>query len=209
MGGRKNVGDWLTPEGEIHFGPAISFGIVNVTADSMYSGARSGSPRQAIKDGERLLKLGFDRLDIGAVAARQGPPVRTEDEIAALLPVVDAFTSRGVQTSADTFSVPVADAAIEAGASIINDISGGSEEMFSLLAGRNVGYVLMHIEGPPRRDREPRRYNDPIDHVKGWFGQQIELAVACGMNETQIVIDPGLEFDIGVYDNLEILGRLQ
>jgi dihydropteroate synthase len=186
----------------------LAAGIVNVTADSMFEGARSGTPEQAIADGRMLVEGGFDMLDVGAVAARSGPPVPAEVEAAALVPAVEGLADCGVPVSADTFSVEVARAALDAGAHVINDISGGGEEMFGLVAERGCGYVLMHIEGPPRVDRAAPGYEDVVDHLGSWFGGRVEQAVGLGVSEEQIAIDPGLDFDLTTEQDLEILRRL-
>jgi dihydropteroate synthase len=114
----------------------------------------------------------------------------------------------GVPISADTFSVEVARRALAAGATVVNDISGGEEEMFGLVADSGCGYVLMHIEGPPRVDRPWRQYDDVIDHLKAWFEGRVELALSLGVAEEQIAIDPGLDFDLSPAQDLEILRRL-
>lgn len=199
---------WQCSDGVLEFGPAISFGIVNVTTDSMYSGARSGTPEQAIADGKRLFDGGFGFLDAGAVAARSGAPVPPETEAEALVPTVRGLVELGAKVSADTFSPVVAEAALEAGATIVNDISGGNREMFELIGDRGAGYVLMHIEGPPREDRPPPKFDDVIEYLRRWFAERIDLAVSCGMHPEQIVVDPGLDFDLSVEDNLRILDRL-
>jgi dihydropteroate synthase len=186
----------------------IAAGIVNVTVDSMFEGARSGTPEQAIADGLELVGAGFDMLDVGAVAARSGPPVEPKDEAAALVPAVEGLAGSGVPVSADTFSPEVARRALAAGAVVVNDISGGSEEMFELVAEVGCGYVLMHIEGPPRVDRPPRDYDDVVDHLKSWFEGRVEAARGLGVSEEQIAIDPGLDFDLITDQNLEILRRL-
>jgi dihydropteroate synthase len=194
----------------------LAAGIVNVTVDSMFEGARSGSPEQAIRDGKDLVEAGFEMLDVGAVAAKAGPPVPVEEEAAALVPAIEGLAGAGpsggegvgAPVSADTFSVEVARLALEAGASAINDISGGSDEMFELVAASGCGYVLMHIEGPPRVDRPPPAYDDVVDHLKAWFGGRVERAVALGVSEEQIAIDPGLDFDLTTEQDLEILRRL-
>jgi dihydropteroate synthase len=186
----------------------IAAGIVNVTVDSMFEGARSGTPEQAVADGLGLVGAGFDMLDVGAVAARSGPPVALEDEAAALVPAVEGLAGSGVPVSADTFSPEVARRALAAGAVVVNDISGGSEEMFGLVAETGCGYVLMHIEGPPRVDRPPRDYDDVVDRLKSWFEGRVEAARALGVAEEQIAIDPGLDFDLTTDQNLEILRRL-
>jgi dihydropteroate synthase len=114
-----------------------------------------------------------------------------------------------VPISADTFSVEVARAALAAGASVVNDISGGSEAMFELVAETGCGYVLMHIEGPPRVDRPAREYDDVVDRLKSWFEGRIEAARRLGVSEEQIAIDPGLDFDLTTEQDLEILRRLR
>jgi dihydropteroate synthase len=186
----------------------MGVGIVNVTEDSMYEGARSGTVEGAIEDGRRLAAEGFEMIDVGAVAARSGPPVRREEEIGALTPVVEALARSGLPVSADTFVPEVAQAALEAGATAVNDIGGGSEEMFDLAAESGCGLVLMHIEGPPRSERPPRRYDDVIEHLKAWFTERLETVRARGVEAEQIALDPGLDFDLGVEDDLRILARL-
>jgi dihydropteroate synthase len=182
---------------------------VNVTADSFYTGARSVAPEQAVTDGLALVAAGFDLLDVGAVAARSGPAVPAEEEAAKLVPAVEGLAeAAGVPVLADTFSPEVARDALEAGAAAINDISGGADEMFGVVAEAGCGYVLMHIEGPPRADRAPRRYDDVVEHQKAWFAQRIEGAVAAGVAEEAIALDPGPDFDKGVDDDIQLLRRL-
>jgi dihydropteroate synthase len=187
----------------------LAAGIVNVTVDSMFSGARSGTPEQAVADGLELAAAGFELLDVGAVAAKAGPPVPATEEAAALVPAVAGLARQtGLPVSADTFSPQVAERALAAGARIVNDISGGSEEMFELVAERGCGYVLMHIEGAPRVDREWRDYGDVVEHLLAWFAARVELAGEHGVAAEQIAIDPGLDFDLSPEQDLEILRRL-
>lgn len=199
---------WRLADRSLELAQPLAAGIVNVTVDSMFEGARSGTPEQAVEDGLRLIEAGFDMLDIGAVAAKSGPPVPAEVEEAALVPAIEGLAGVGVPISADTFSVEVARAALEAGATAVNDISGGSEEMFELVAETGCGYVLMHIEGPPRVDRVPGDYGDVVEHLRSWFGGRIEAAQRLGVSEEQIAIDPGLDFDLSTEQDLEILRRL-
>jgi len=199
---------WRLADRTLDLAQPVAVGIVNVTTDSMFEGARSGTPEQAIADGRALVEAGFDMLDVGAVAARSGPPVPPEVEAAALAPAVEGLVDSGVPVAADTFSVEVARAALEAGAVAVNDISGGGEEMFELVAAAGCGYVLMHIEGPPRVDRPPREYGDVVEHLKSWFGGRVEQAVGLGVSEEQIAIDPGLDFDLTPEQDLEVLRRL-
>jgi dihydropteroate synthase len=199
---------WRLADRSLDLVQPLAAGIVNVTVDSMFEGARSGTPEQAAVDALELIEAGFDMLDIGAVAAKSGPPVPAEVEAAALVPAIKGLAVAGVPISADTFSVEVARAALEAGAVAVNDISGGSEEMFELVAESGCGYVLMHIEGPPRVDREPGDYGDVVEHLKSWFGGRIEAAQRLGVSVEQIAIDPGLDFDLSTEQDLEILRRL-
>jgi dihydropteroate synthase len=217
--------EWRLADGSLDLGQPVAAGIVNVTADSMFAGARSVTPEQAVADGRALVAAGFDMLDVGAVAAKAGPPVEAEIEAAALVPAVaglaatmaaggdgdeDSAASEGarVPISADTFSVAVARQALEAGAVAVNDIAGGSEEMFELVAATGCGYVLMHIEGPPRFKRPWRDYDDVVAHLLEWFGARIERATGLGVAPEQIAIDPGLDFDLDPAQDLEVLRRL-
>lgn len=218
---------WRLADRTLDLARPIAAGIVNVTVDSMFEGARSGTPEQAVADGLALAEAGFEMLDVGAVAAKAGPPVAAEDEAAALVPAVEGLVAQlrrfhplpsqseekggnddAPPVSADTFSVEVARRALAAGASVVNDISGGSEEMFELVAETGCGYVLMHIEGPPRVDRPWRDYGDVVDHLRAWFEGRVELARELGVSEEQIAIDPGLDFDLSPEQDLEILRRL-
>ncbi|MFL5834625.1 MAG: dihydropteroate synthase [Solirubrobacterales bacterium] len=217
---------WRLTDRTLDLAQPIGAGIVNVTVDSMFEGARSGTPEQAVADGMALAEAGFEMLDVGAVAAKAGPPVSADDEAAALVPAVEGLATglRGsfvrdnrtkeprnggiVPVSADTFSPEVARRALAAGALVVNDISGGCEEMFGLVAETGCGYVLMHIEGPPRRNRPWREYDDVVDHLRAWFEGRVEMARELGVSEEQIAIDPGLDFDLSPEQDLEILRRL-
>jgi dihydropteroate synthase len=200
---------WRLTDRTLELKRPLGAGIVNVTDNSMFEGARSGTPDRAIEDGLRLAGEGFEMLDVGALAARSGPPVPAEDEAARVVPAIAGLAERtGLPISADTFSSEVARRALEAGAVAINDIAGGSEAMLELAAEAGCGLVIMQIEGPPREDREPPRYDDPVDHLKGWFTARLEAAARRGVDEEQIALDPGLDFDLSVDDDLEVLRRL-
>jgi dihydropteroate synthase len=214
--------EWRLGDLSLDLAQPVAAGIVNVTVDSMFEGARSGTPEQAIADGIGLAEAGFDMLDVGAVAARSGPPVSVEDECAALLPAIEGMAAlRGgvddfgdgesgapVPVSADTYSVEVARRALDAGAVAVNDISGGCDEMFELIAARRCGYVLMHIEGPPRVDRPWRDYGDAVAHLLDWFEGRVERMRELGVSDAQIAIDPGLDFDLSPEQDLEVMRRL-
>jgi len=201
---------WRLAGRTIDLSEPVGAGIVNVTVDSMYEKARSGTPEQATADGKRLAAEGFEMLDVGAVAARSGPPVEAADEIAKLVPAVAALAAEtGLPVSADTFSPAVARAAAAAGAAAINDIGGGEDAMLEAIAETGCGYVLMHIEGPPRVDRPAPAYDDVVGRQLEFFAERIERAVGLGVPVDAIAIDPGLDFDLTVADDVEVLGRLE
>jgi dihydropteroate synthase len=201
---------WRLTDRVLEFPPSLAAGIVNVTDDSFFGGARSVTPERAVEDGLALAEAGFDLLDVGAVAARSGPAVSVDEEAARLVPTVaELARCTDLPVTADTFQPEVARRALDAGAVAINDISGGAApEMLELVAARGCGYVLMHIEGPPRADREPPGHQDPVAHLMRWFGDRIEAALGRGVAQEQIALDPGLDFDLSVDDDLEILRRL-
>jgi dihydropteroate synthase len=200
---------WKLSDRTLDLASPIGAGIVNVTDDSMFEGARSETSEQAIEDGVQLAEAGFEMLDVGAVAARSGPPVPVEEEAERLVPAIEGLVARtDLPISADTFSAEVARRGLEAGAVAINDIAGGSEAMLELAAETGCGLVVMQIEGPPREDRDPPRYDAPVDHLKSWFSGRLEAATKRGVDEEQIALDPGLDFDLSVADDLEVLRRL-
>ena len=200
---------WRLTNTTLEFPPPRAAGIVNVTTDSFFAGARSATPSKGVDEGMRLVAGGFDLLDVGAVAARSGPPVESAAEAALLIPAIQGLCARsGVPVLADTFSPVIAAQALDAGASAINDIGGGSDEMLALVAERGCGYVLMQIEGPPRIDRPAPSRGDPVEHLLGWFEERIARAIELGVDPAQIAIDPGFDFDLSTDDDLEVLRRL-
>jgi dihydropteroate synthase len=200
---------WKLSDRTLELDAPLGVGIVNVTDDSMFEGARSGTPEQAIEDGLGLAEAGFEMLDVGAVAAGSRAPVTAEEESAWLIPAIEGLAEQSdLPISADTYSPQVARRSLEAGAVAINDIAGGSEAMLELAAETGCGLVVMQIEGAPREDRPLRAYDDPVDHLKGWFTARLEYAAKRSVDEEQIALDPGLDFDLSVADDLEVLRRL-
>jgi dihydropteroate synthase len=202
---------WQLADRTLELERPLGVGIVNVTEDSFFEGARSATPEQAVADGLELAQAGFDLLDVGAVAARSGPPVPAAEEAERLVPAVEGLAeATELPITADTFSAAVAERALAAGAVAINDISGGADPaLFELAATSGCGLVIMQIEGRPREERSPRRHDHPVEHLKGWFSARLEAAVGAGVSEEQIALDPGLDFDLSVADDLAILRRLR
>ncbi len=208
--GLSATATWKLGERTLGFPRPLGVGIVNVTEDSFWEGARSGTAHQAIVDGLRMTRAGFDLLDVGAVAARSGPPVAADEEAERLVPAIEGLArQQRVPITADTYSPEVARRALGAGADAINDTGGGADPaMLELVGDAGCGLVIMHIEGPPREERAAPSYDDPIEHMKRWFSDRIEDALRRGVAEEQIAIDPGFDFDLSVDDDLEVLRRL-
>jgi dihydropteroate synthase len=204
----RSTWSWRLSDRTLERDEPLVVGIVNVTGDSMYEGARSETPEQAVVDGRALVDAGFEMLDVGAVAARSGPAIPEAEEIAALSPAIEGLAKLGLPVSVDSFVPEVARRALGAGAVAINDIGGGSEQMLDLAAESGCGLVLMHIEGPPRAERPIPVYDDVVEHLLGWFSDRLEAAQARGVAPEQIALDPGLDFDLSVEDDLQVLARL-
>jgi dihydropteroate synthase len=206
----RSVPSWQLAEGSLDLSRPLGVGIVNVTDDSFFEGARSETPECAVEDGKRLVAEGFDLLDVGAVAARSGPPVPEQDEAERLVPAIEGLVREAsVPITVDTFMPTVAELALDAGAAAINDISGSLDPaMLELVGDRGCGLVVMHIEGPPRVDRPAPDYEDPVDRMKAWFTERIEDAHRYGVAEAQLALDPGFDFDLTVDDDLAVMRRL-
>ncbi len=201
---------WRLQDKALGFPRPLAVGIVNVTADSFFSGARSGTPHNAIRDGLRLTRAGFDLLDVGAVPAAPGPPVPVDEEAGRLIPAIEGLAATGrVPVMADTFAPEVAARALAAGAAAINDTGGGGDPaMLELVASSGCGLVVMHREGPPREIRPALSFDDPVAHLVGWFSERLDAARAAGVADEQIALDPGFDFDLTLEDDLEVLARL-
>lgn len=204
------MASWQLADRLLAFPPPLAIGIVNVTDDSFFADARTPTPEAAVAHGLELAGAGFDLLDVGAVAARSGPPVAAADEAGRLVPAVEGLAARSeLPVLADTFSAEVAAEAIRAGAAGINDVSGAaSDELLELVGDSGCGYVLMHIDGPPRAERAAPQRGDPVADLRAWFAERVERAIDRGVDEAQIALDPGFDFDLSVDDDLELLRRL-
>jgi dihydropteroate synthase len=186
-------------------------GVVNVTPDSFSDGGLFLEPEAAIAHGEQLVREGAEILDVGGESTRPGAKeVGVEEELARTQPVVADLEGLGYRVSIDTSKLAVAEAAIEAGAEIVNDVTAlrGDPEMAALCAERAVTVVLMHMPGSPRTMQDDPRYDDVVDDVKAFLAERIESAVAAGIGEERIWVDPGIGFGKTLEHNLELLRRL-
>jgi dihydropteroate synthase len=186
-------------------------GIVNVTPDSFSDGGLFLEPEAAIAHGEQLVRDGAEILDVGGESTRPGAePVAVEVELARTQPVVADLEGLGYTVSIDTSKAAVAEAALAAGAEIVNDVTAlrGDPEMAALCAERGATVVLMHMAGDPRTMQEDPRYEDVVDEVKAFLAERVEAAVAVGVDEEKVWVDPGIGFGKVLEHNLELLRRL-
>jgi dihydropteroate synthase len=186
-------------------------GVVNVTPDSFSDGGLFLEPEAAIAHGEQLVWEGAEILDVGGESTRPGAKeVSAAEELARAEPVVADLAGLGHSVSIDTSKAVVAQAALDAGAEIVNDVTAlrGDAEMAALCAGRGAGVVLMHMPGNPRTMQDDPRYGDVVDEVKAFLAERIEAAVAAGVEEKRIWVDPGIGFGKTLEHNLELLRRL-
>ena len=189
-------------------------GVVNVTPDSFSDGGEFLDAERAIAHGRELAAQGADIVDVGGESTRPGAEaVGAAAELERVGPVVAALAGDGgpgVPVSIDTSKRAVAEAALDAGAAIVNDVTAlrGDPEMASLCAERGCGLVLMHMLGDPRTMQDDPRYDDVVDDVKAFLAERIEAAVAEGVAEERISVDPGIGFGKSVEHNLELTLRL-
>jgi dihydropteroate synthase len=186
-------------------------GVVNVTPDSFSDGGLYLDPKAAIAHGRGLARAGAEILDVGGESTRPGAePVAEEEELRRVVPVVQGLQGAGVVISIDTAKAAVAAAALNAGATIVNDVTAlrGDAEMASLCAERGATVVLMHMLGKPRTMQEDPRYDDVVAEVKAFLAGRLEAAVAAGIDEGRVWLDPGIGFGKTAAHNIELLRRL-
>jgi dihydropteroate synthase len=193
--------------------PYAIMGIVNVTPDSFSDGGVFDDDIAAIAHARRLAGEGAAIVDVGGESTRPGAaPVPAERELARVLPVVEGIAGLrlGVQISVDTMKVAVAQAALDAGASYVNDVTAfrHDPDLAGLVADRGVDCCLMHMLGEPRTMQDDPRYDDVVDDVKAFLVERLEAAIAAGVREERIQLDPGIGFGKTVEHNLELLRRL-
>ena len=186
-------------------------GAVNVTPDSFSDGGMFLEPERAIAHGRELLADGADVLDIGGESTRPGSEgVPADEELRRVAPVVDGLSDTGATISIDTSKAPVAEAALDGGAEIVNDVTAlrHDPELAALCAERGCGVVLMHMLGTPRTMQQDPIYEDVVDEVKAFLAERIEFALSSGIADDRIWVDPGIGFGKTVEHNLELLRRL-
>ena len=206
-----------SPRGEGAQPPPRSFrvmGVVNVTPDSFSDGGRYLDSGAAVAHGRELIEQGADIVDVGGESTRPGAdPVPVEEEIARVGPVIAALaaTASRTQLSIDTSKLAVAELALDAGATLVNDVTAfrAEPEMATLVAERGADCCLMHMLGEPRTMQRDPRYDDVVEDVKAFLSARLEFAVSRGIAEERILLDPGIGFGKTAAHNLELLRRLE
>jgi dihydropteroate synthase len=186
-------------------------GIVNVTPDSFSDGGEWFTADAAITHGLQLAAEGAGMLDVGGESTRPGAlPVPVEEELRRTVPVVQALARTGATVSIDTSKLAVAQAALDAGARYVNDVAAfrAAPELAGLVADRGARCCLMHMRGAPRTMQDAPHYDDVVDDVKRFLAERAAFAIAEGVPQDAIDIDPGIGFGKGLEHNLELLRRL-
>lgn len=186
-------------------------GVVNVTPDSFSDGGLYLDAEKAIAHGVELTGEGADILDIGGESTRPGAePVDAEEELRRVLPVIEGLAGGAAQVSIDTSKAAVASAALEAGATLVNDVTAlrGDPRMIEVVSQAGADCCLMHMLGEPRTMQNDPRYDDVVSEVKTFLSERLEFAVANGVAERQVILDPGIGFGKTAEHNLELLRRL-
>jgi dihydropteroate synthase len=192
----------------------IIMGVLNVTPDSFSDGGQFFNVESAAARGVKMAEEGAQIVDVGGESTRPGAePVSVEEELHRVIPVIEALRGKigDIAISIDTAKSEVASAALDAGASIINDVSGGrdDEKMLPLAAKRGAAFIIMHMQGNPRDMQVKPRYVDVVAEVADFFRQQYERALQCDFDPMAIAFDPGIGFGKTLVHNLELLKNLE
>jgi dihydropteroate synthase len=188
----------------------LVMGVVNVTPDSFSDGGLAFATDDAIARGMQLHADGADLVDVGGESTRPyADPVDAAEEIARVVPVVAGLASRGVVVSIDTVKPEVAEAALEAGAEVVNDVTAlASDGMGELCAAAGAGVVLMHMRGTPRTMQDEPHYEDVVAEVRHFLAGRAAAAESAGIERSRICVDPGIGFGKTLAHNLALLSRL-
>jgi len=191
----------------------LIMGVLNVTPDSFSDGGNFFAREKAIEHGLRMAGEGADIVDVGGESTRPGAePVAAEEELRRVIPVIEKLRAKiEIPISIDTSKSDVARAAIRAGASIVNDVTGGrgDERMLPLVAKTNSAFIIMHMQGTPRTMQNQPRYADVVSEIADFFLQQYTRAIGCNIDPMAIAFDPGIGFGKTLDHNLELLAHLE
>src|SRR5262245_35029809 len=198
---------------EFHFPrPALLMGIVNVTPDSFSDGGKFLKTSSAVTHALQLIEQGADIIDVGGESTRpRATPVSEVDELRRVLPVIEQLVAqRRVPISIDTQKPAVAQAALRAGASIVNDIAANREdrEMWHVVAEADAGYVLMHMQGTPQTMQSNPAYREVVSEVDEFFSDRLNRLGSVGVTLESVILDVGIGFGKTVEHNLQLLAAL-
>ena len=204
---RQEFQSWLK-----HQSYTLIMGILNMTPDSFSDGGQFKSHDKAIDHALKMVEEGANIIDIGGESTRPGAEaVQLEEELSRTIPIIEAVRLKSdCLISIDTYKSKVAKAALDAGADMVNDISGLTfdHNMASLVAKRNVPVIIMHIKGKPGDMQKNPNYDNLIKEVKAFFEVQIAIAKRAGIDSGNIILDPGIGFGKRLEDNFEIIREL-
>ncbi len=190
--------------------PAAVMGIINVTPDSFSDGGHCVHVEQTRAQAQRFVADGAAWIDIGGESTRPGSqPVSAEQELARVVPAIQAVADLPIRVSIDTSKAAVAAQAISAGATMINDVTGGADpDMFAVAASARCPMVVMHMQGRPASMQVAPRYANVLDDVRAYFTERMAAAVRAGVAESALLLDPGIGFGKRLEDNLALLRAL-
>ncbi len=212
MADRGSASSWRTARRAFDLGRPVLMGALNVTPDSFSDGGRFLGQGEALRRMEEMQAGGADIIDIGGESTRPGAsPVSEEEELRRVMPAVEAAAGLlDLPISIDTTKSGVARAALDAGAEVINDISGlrFDAEMAELAASSGAGLVLMHIRGEPRTMQREVHYDDLMGEIVGELRESTKRALAAGCQAEQLVVDPGIGFGKTAEHNLQVINEL-
>ena len=193
-------------------GPMLLMGIVNVTPDSFSDGGRFLNQEAAVQHALELISEGADMIDVGGESTRpKAAPVTEVEELRRVIPVIEQLVGQvKVPISIDTMKPPVARAALQAGASIVNDVAANRSDhaMWSTVAEAGAGYVLMHMQGEPQTMQTAPVYNDVVADIGSFFEERLQRLANAGVNPEQVALDVGIGFGKTVEHNLQLLASL-
>jgi dihydropteroate synthase len=191
----------------------LIMGILNVTPDSFSDGGEFFTVERAVKHGVEMARAGADIVDIGGESTRPGAtPVSLDEEWDRVMPVIEQLRNKcDVTISVDTSKAEVAKSAIKAGATIVNDVTGGraDRDMLPVIAEHRVGFIVMHMQGTPQTMQVDPHYDDVVGEVSDFFRQRYAAAIECGVDPMVIAFDPGIGFGKTLTHNLTLLDNVE
>lgn len=191
--------------------PAWLMGVLNCTPDSFSDGTTELDIESLVSRAKQMVKQGADLIDVGGESTRpDAKPVSTEEELRRVIPVVQALVKEGVCVSIDSMKAKVMAEAIDAGATLVNDVSAlqFDAESMGVVASSGVDVCLMHMKGDPQTMQHKPEYKDVLSEVLDFFEQRVEVCLAAGVRASSILLDPGIGFGKRLEDNLQLIANL-